>query len=651
MISHSEIPLRLKLGDGSCTFKIGEKEFNHHLDVDLWNAQQDSLKSRFQFDELAIDMSVECSENITIKASLRNFSEQPVALKNIKLSLRKAMLGDGENGSYAFLKNGFQSWTASHVHFPDETQKVPNIAVSRVMQENMNNLADGRRGYFVSDGYAILGNLKEKAYLLMGQREPFNQMVYMRAYFKDGQDAPPAIEFVFDFGGKTIASGAELSLDPLMLMVDRNPNRLLDAYFSTIAPKSELPAELPTGWCSWYYYYTHVTQKDITDNIETAAGRGINWTYFVLDDGYQTAVGDWLSINDKFSGGLKNIADKARTAGFVPGIWTAPFFALAKSKLYQEHPDWFLQDSKGKPVWAGWNPLWSVFGSIHGLDTTNPGFQDYLRDVVHTIVHDFGFKYLKLDFLFGATLEGKAYDQSLSPAERLKLGFDIIREAAGPDIVILGCGCPLFPAIGKVQAMRIGPDVAPFWFAKYRYHITNDPHALCTKFAVRSIITRSQMHRMLWINDPDCLMLRDTDTRLTENERMTLANAIVITGGMYVISDKLSALPERTWSLMAAADEIVRKCDRGRSWALDIMEREFPAYVYNSAGYLAVFNMSDNVEKCNLRFSDYLEDSALANCSLEDVWTKERINASDGLLDFGKMPQRSSRLFKILAGE
>ena len=368
-ISHSEIPVKIKLGDGSCSFEINGRSVDRSLDVDIWNAQQGSLNARFQLEETAIDMKVECAGNITLRGSLRNFSENKISLNNIRFNIRKVAIGEKENSSYAFLKNGFQSWTASHVHFPHEKQKVPNIRVSRVMQENMNNLADGRRGHFVSDGYSLLGNNEAKTFLLIGQQGPFNQMVYQRVYFKDGRNEAPSLDIVFDFGGKTIAPGGELTLDPVIIMAERNPNRLLDAYFSTISSDTDLPEELPTGWCSWYYYYTRVKQQDIVENIETAAGRGVNWTYFVLDDGYQTAVGDWLSINEKFSGGLKAIAEKAKTAGFVPGIWMAPFFALAKSKLFKEHPDWFLKDEKGKPVWAG--TLYGAFSAAF-MDLIRP---------------------------------------------------------------------------------------------------------------------------------------------------------------------------------------------------------------------------------------------------------------------------------------
>ena len=146
------------------------------------------------------------------------------------------------------------------------------------------------------------------------------------------------------------------------------------------------------------------------------------------------------------------------------------------------------------------------------------------------------------------------------------------------------------PVRGLVDAMRIGPDVAPYWSARY-------PHALCIKSAIRNIFNRCQMHRQLWINDPDCLLLRDTDTRLTHNERMSLANAMIITRGMGIVPDRLAKLAPEAWEWLSEIEDLVRECDQGRPWPLDIMEREIPELVYNSKGYLAVFNFKGGAKR------------------------------------------------------
>ncbi|HMB20857.1 MAG TPA: hypothetical protein VKQ10_07305, partial [Spirochaetota bacterium] len=314
---------------------------------------------------------------------------------------------------------------------------------------------------------------------------------------------------------------------------------------------------------------------------------------------------------------------------------------------YHEHKGWFLTDRKGNPVKAGWNPNWGIGGNFYALDTTNPEFQDYLQHVVHTMVHEWGFKYLKLDFTYAASLYGTAFNQTFSSAERLTNGYRIIRKAAGKDVVILGCGSPLSPAIGHVDAMRIGPDVAPYWFATYRYHLTRDPHALCTRFAIRSILNRCQMHRRLWINDPDCILLRDTDTKLTRDERMSLVNAVIITGGMYLLSDRLSLLKNEVWNDIDKIEKMVQEADRGKTMALDYMENEIPELVYNSKGYLAVFNFSNKAVDKNISMNTSLSALLHPGVRLVDVWSNAEYTVSKDGVDLGRMKPHSSLLCRI----
>ncbi|MEY2435434.1 MAG: alpha-galactosidase, partial [Acidimicrobiaceae bacterium] len=53
---------------------------------------------------------------------------------------------------------------------------------------------------------------------------------------------------------------------------------------------------------------------------------------------------------------------------------------------------------------------------------------------------------------------------------------------------------------------------------------------------------RQFMHRRLWLNDPDCVMLRTTDTQLTPEQVQTWAFTVADSGGMVLVSDDLSLL-------------------------------------------------------------------------------------------------------------
>ncbi|MGQ9844588.1 MAG: glycoside hydrolase family 36 protein, partial [Spirochaetota bacterium] len=455
------------------------------------------------------------------------------------------------------------------------------------------------------------------------------------------------LNVIHDFCNIIVSPSLKIRADLIYLITNKNINEAFDQYFALTRSQKPLQRKIPKGWCSWYYYYTKIDEKSIYHNLDVLKNKANRFDVFQIDDGYQTAVGDWLSINNKFPRGLAPIVRKVRAMGMIPGIWIAPFIASRKSMLYQHHPEWFLHDSDGKPLRAGWNPNWDIFGYFYALDTTHPEFQEYIKEIINTFVHEWGFGYLKLDFVYAASLFGKAYDMSLTSAQRLKLGYTLIRDVAGDKVFILGCGAPLSASIGYVDGMRIGPDVAPFWMAKYRYYITRDPHALCTKFAIRSILNRSQMHRYLWLNDPDCIMLRQTETKLSKEERMTLINAIIITGGMYFISDNLSLLKNDDWRLIDSIDELIKKCNLEKSYAVDIMENEIPEILYNTGGYIAFFNFSNRSKKKIVQLKGSLKQVISPTSKLIDVWGKRKIYVYSDHLDLGELKSHESILCAI----
>jgi alpha-galactosidase len=183
---------------------------------------------------------------------------------------------------------------------------------------------------------------------------------------------------------------------------------------------------------------------------------------------------------------------------------------------------------------------------------THPEVLDYVRDVVGTAVREWGFDYLKLDFLYAGSLPGVRYDPGLTRAQSLYRALRLIRDEVGDDVFLVGCGCPLGSGIGIFDSMRIGPDVSPSWYPEYRgleRVLKNEKGLPSARNAMISTIVRSPMHRRLWINDPDCLLLRTKDTRLTRDEVQFLATVISFSGGAILVSDPLPSLSQEkmTW--------------------------------------------------------------------------------------------------------
>lgn len=372
---------------------------------------------------------------------------------------------------------------------------------------------------------------------------------------------PPVIEARLGVDGKRLRAGETWTGDTLRVTAGDDGPRLLAEWAKEAGARMRalpLPGELPTGWCSWYRYYGGVTEKDVIENV--AALRELRERlpvrYVQLDDGYQKKVGDWLALNRKFPSGLRGLARAIRDAGFVPGIWTAPFFVQRGARLFREHPEWLLRDPDGELRPLGYHPFWGITdGHVYALDTTHPGSQGYLRHVFGELCAA-GFDYFKIDFLFAGLRLGRRYDERLSPVEAYRAGLRVIRETidAAPSHpqdpkalagarYLLGCGAPLLPSVGLVDGMRISPDVKESWRDPKIAWLTRGASHPAVEQMLPSCMTRAFLHGALWANDPDCLLVRTEASRLTLPEVQTLLTVLSLTGGLLVLSDDVAALP------------------------------------------------------------------------------------------------------------
>ncbi|GKQ37670.1 glycoside hydrolase family 36 protein [Streptomyces sp. A012304] len=285
------------------------------------------------------------------------------------------------------------------------------------------------------------------------------------------------------------------------------------------------PRRAPTVWCSWYEYFTAVTEDDIHENLRAMDTLDLPVHVVQIDDGYQKALGDWLTLSGRFRSRAR-IADAIRARGRRAGIWTAPFLVDPASDLAAEHPDWLVRDLDGGFAHAGRN--WGH--DLNVLDTTHPRAAAYLTDVFRTLRAE-GYDYFKVDFLYAGALDGVRHTR-VDALQAYREGVRLIRDAIGPESYLLGCGAPMLPSIGLFDAMRVSPDTAP-----HRRPEADDYSQPGQDPAEFTGIGRQWQHGRLWINDPDCLMARPAvETR----ERW--ADHVAATGGLVASSDRLLSL-------------------------------------------------------------------------------------------------------------
>lgn len=481
----------------------------------------------------------------TVRPTVTNSGDRPARLHGVAPAiLSRWSLGGGSPESLRVLQNGWQSWSPAGSRAIGDRTAMSRFRISRRM---LWDAADADPpGFHRSEMFTLLHDPEGGGSLLVGFLGPVRAFGSVRVSRAPGRW--PQVEADLRMDGVPLGPGESRRLEEVRVAVGADPHALLRRYLEDLAASSgaRVPREPVAGWCSWYHYFNRVTEKELRKNLRHMAARfprqeGV-LRLFQLDDGYQRAVGEWLETNARFPSGLKALAAEIREAGFTPGLWTAPFLVTRNSRLWKEHPDWLLRGPEG-PRRAAYNPFWHLRPAC-ALDTTQPDFLEHLKQTYRTLT-EWGFAYHKIDFLYAGALHGRRHDPKATRAEALRRGLEAIREGIGPDAFLLGCGCPLGPAIGVVDAMRIGCDVAPSWETPWSRLF--GPGAPSTRGAIHNTLARAPMHRVLWLNDPDCAIMRPSGTRLAPGERDALALACAVGGGVFLVSDDLALYGEAEW--------------------------------------------------------------------------------------------------------
>lgn len=340
-----------------------------------------------------------------------------------------------------------------------------------------------------------------------------------------------------DTEGLTLAPGETWTLDELAVYEGDDRPALLERFARTIGrhhrPLHRRP--VPTGWCSWYHYGPSVTADDIAQNLDWIAMNVPQLRYIQLDDGYQPHMGDWLDVGAAFGGDVRSVLASIRAKGFEPAIWVAPFIADAQSRLFREHPDWFVQGDDGKPMpsdrvgFGGWR-----MGPWYCVDGTHPDAQRHLESLFHTLRREWGCTYFKLDANYwGAIHGGRRHDPKATRVEAYRRGMAAIRRGAGDDSVILGCNHPIWPSLGEIHASRSSNDIGRSWESFVE--------------TGRENLLRGWQNGRFWWNDPDCLLLTGD---LPESAFVFHAVTLYATGGMVLAGDAMAQIPAHRRDLL-----------------------------------------------------------------------------------------------------
>ncbi len=448
-----------------------------------------------------------------------------------------------------FFGNGYQSWSTSKEYSRgDKTHDIISAA------RKLGGFAEFAAGVFADytfKSYVHYGKLnffRAYTYTYLRKKGDYNITIYGSRSERKGFTIFEAdmTENTFtirkDVEGLKLVAGQEYEMFDIAI-IENEYEKAFDEYFFDFMGIKEPKIKHLAGYTSWYNYFSKITEDICLRDLDGMDRAKECVDIFQLDDGFQTATGDWLSVDKKkFPHGLKSLAQKIHDKGYLAGIWLAPFCAQITSKVAREHPDWLIKDEKtGKKILRhiGW-------GGAYALDIYNEEAREYIKHFFDVILNDWGFDMVKLDFLFTQCLSPRA---GKTRGEIMCDGVDLLREACG-DKLILGCGVPLGACLGIFDACRVTCDVNKVFkgnllnFAKINNEVPS------AQGAINNTIFRRHLDGRAFCNDPDVLFLRKENLTFTDEQKYLLGKINAICGNVLFVSDNAGDYDYKSLTLM-----------------------------------------------------------------------------------------------------
>ncbi len=281
---------------------------------------------------------------------------------------------------------------------------------------------------------------------------------------------------------------------------DQSPFETTRAICRTLCAAPRLPRQPVYGGNDWYYAYGNNSRDSILRDASTLsqlAPSGSNRPFMVIDDGWQGCRapengGPWNLSSNRF-GDMESVASAVKAMGVRPGLWFRPLLTVANVP-----GSWRFGRRGGTP-------------HIGGL-TLDPSVPEALELIAEDMrrFRDWGYELVKHDFsmmdVFGqwgnsfheAPTGKKPWhfaDRSRTTAEIIKDFFQTLRDAAGDELLLMGCNTIGHLGAGLFELQRTGDDTSGHEWERTR------------KMGVNTLAFRMPQHNTFFAVDADCVGL------------------------------------------------------------------------------------------------------------------------------------------------
>ena len=485
------------------------------------------------FDGIAFSFELK-EDKESIKGVLK--AKKDMIMKSFEIESEKDFDDDD-----LFYANGYQAWTTSREFSKKDTFKglIKAAGINKSLKHFAGLSGDyhfekyGEEGKFHAYTYCYFREKGEREIKLYGSRSERNGFTIFAVDMKGDK-------FIIrkDVDGLKLTAGQEYEMFDIAI-IKGDMDEVMDKYFFDFVGCKKPAIDHLSGYTSWYNYFQDINEEIILRDLDGLDRASDEVNIFQVDDGYQQAVGDWLLIDEKkFPHGMKYIADKIHDKGYKAGIWLAPFSAQVSSQLVKDHPDWLLTfNSNGKKMLGcqGW-------GGAYTLDIYNPDDRAYIKKVFDTVLNDWGFDMVKLDFLYSQCIEPR---NGKTRGEIMCDGVDLLREVCG-DKWILGCGVPIGACMGIFDACRISCDASKNWQFTLKGNLSVNALVSSIRIncenpssqnAIINTVFRNHLDGRAFCNDPDVFFLRDININYTMEQKLLHGKINSVCGNVLFVSD------------------------------------------------------------------------------------------------------------------
>lgn len=386
--------------------------------------------------------------------------------------------------------------------------------------------------------------------------------------------------------------------------------------------------------------------KDLPRTVWTAPSKGglqltflennLSWMEkerFFFDlirlEGLHGKIGDWDNLTSDFRGKIGFINRRIEHNGMIPSLAFSPFITEVGSETARLHPEWLTRELKSD------SPLVCTEGNrkVHVLDYTRSEVQDHLVKLLDLFRQQWGFKALHLRSFAPLFLPGKHSDMSLEGGHIMINTLKLIRECVGKDFFISAEEVPLITESGLISAVSLPYSISS------RRKSAREIHK-----GIRRILDHQYSGPYPWLFCSGPYPLPEEKEAIHPQAGESLRQMMLLNGGILNINQDLPSLSEDQKRELKDLIPSFRKFTDGRIHIFHSRERNSPCVVFNSTGYLGVFNLEKHKNHQNLNMEKMRQ--VIYNRSGSGSIKEGKTDMKTGELSL-ILPPYGSRIFKF----